>query len=255
MQFHVITLFPEMIEQFCSYGVLGRAIDNGMAVIRCWNPRDYTKDKHNTVDDRPYGGGPGMLMKVQPLADAIVDAKAAAGQDAKVVYLSPQGKVIKQPAVCRLAEEQKNIIFIAGRYEGIDERLIDRFVDEEWSLGDFVLSGGEIAALAMIDAITRMIPGVLGDDESAEQDSFMNGLLDCPHYTRPEVVNGVKVPDVLLSGDHKAIARWRLKQALGKTWLSRPELLAGLELDKEQTELLLEFQGEYSKCQNEIKVD
>lgn len=250
MEFHVITLFPEMIEQFCSYGVLGRAIDNGIISIRCWNPRDYTKDKHKTVDDRPYGGGPGMLMKVQPLADAIVDARAAAGQDAKVVYLSPQGKVIKQQAVCQLAQEKRNIIFIAGRYEGIDERLIEQFVDEEWSLGDFVLSGGEVAALAMVDATARMMPGALGGDDSAEQDSFMNGILDCPHYTRPEVVNDAEVPEVLLSGDHKAIARWRLKQALGKTWLSRPELLEDLKLDKEQTELLLEFQSEYSKSSN-----
>ena len=242
MQFHVITLFPEMIEQFCSFGVLGRAVENNLVSISCWNPRDYAKDKHKTVDDRPYGGGPGMLMKVQPLADAITDAKNAAGQDAKVIYLSPQGKVLKQQAVCRLAEESKNVIIIAGRYEGIDERLINQFVDEEWSIGDFVLSGGEVAAMVVIDAATRMMPDVLGDNESAQQDSFMQGFLDCPHYTRPEAVNGVEVPKVLLSGDHKAISKWRLKQALGKTWLSRPDLLDDLELDKEQTQLLSEFQ-------------
>ena len=246
MQFHVITLFPEMIEQYCSYGVLSRAIKQQLLSVACWNPRDYTEDKHNTVDDRPYGGGPGMLMKVQPLADAITDAKKAAGIDAKVVYLSPQGKVLKQQAVCQLADAGKNIIFIAGRYEGIDERLIDQFVDEEWSLGDFVLSGGEVAAMAVIDAASRMLPGVLGDDQSAQQDSFMQGILDCPHYTRPESVNGVSVPDVLLSGDHDAIRRWRLKQAIGKTWMSRPELLDGLELDKEKFELLAEFRRDFN---------
>jgi len=242
MQFHIITLFPEMIEQFCSFGVLGRAVEKNRVSIRCWNPRDYAKDKHNTVDDRPYGGGPGMLMKVQPLADAITDAKVAAGEEAKVIYLSPQGKVLKQQAVCQLAEEDTDIIIIAGRYEGIDERLIDQFVDEEWSIGDFVLSGGEVAAMAVIDAATRMMPDVLGDSESAQQDSFMQGILDCPHYTRPEVVNGMEVPKVLLSGDHKAIGQWRLKQALGKTWICRPDLLNSLELNIEQTQLLAEFQ-------------
>ena len=244
MQFHIITLFPEMIEQFCSFGVLGRAIEKNLVSIKCWNPRDYAKDKHKTVDDRPYGGGPGMLMKVQPLADAITDAKNAAESGAKVIYLSPQGKVLKQQAVCQLAEENKDIIIVAGRYEGIDERLINQFVDEEWSIGDFVLSGGEVAAMVVIDAATRMMPNVLGDSESAQQDSFMQGILDCPHYTRPEVVNGVEVPKVLLSGDHKAIAQWRLKQALGKTWKYRPDLFNDLELDKEQTELLAEFQKE-----------
>ena len=242
MQFHIITLFPEMIEQFCSFGVLGRAVEKNRVSIKCWNPRDYAKDKHNTVDDRPYGGGPGMLMKVQPLADAITDAKEAAGEGAKVIYLSPQGKVLKQQAVCQLAEEDKDIIIIAGRYEGIDERLIEQYVDEEWSIGDFVLSGGEVAAMAVIDAATRMMPDVLGDSESAQQDSFMQGILDCPHYTRPEVVNGIEVPKVLLSGDHKAIGQWRLKQALGKTWSCRPDLLKSLELNKEQTQLLAEFQ-------------
>lgn len=247
MHFHVITLFPEMIEQFCSFGVLSRAIEQQLLEVTCWNPRDYAKDKHKTVDDRPYGGGPGMLMKVQPLADAIVDAKQAAGKDAKVIYLSPQGKVLQQKAICQLAESEKNLILIAGRYEGIDERLIEQFVDEEWSIGDYVLSGGEVAAMAVIDATARMIPGSLGDDESAQQDSFMQGILDCPHYTRPEEVNGVKVPAVLLNGNHKATERWRLKQALGKTWLQRPELLDELVLDKEQTELLAEFKSEFQE--------
>ena len=249
MHFHVITLFPEMIEQFCSFGVLSRAIDQQLVSVTCWNPRDYAKDKHKTVDDRPYGGGPGMLMKVQPLADAILDAKNAAGQDSKVIYLSPQGKVLKQKAICQVAESEKNIIFIAGRYEGIDERLIRQFVDEEWSIGDYVLSGGEVAAMAVIDATARMVPGALGDDESAQQDSFMQGILDCPHYTRPEEVNGVEVPPVLLSGNHKTIERWRLKQALGKTWLQRPDLLDQLVLDKEQIELLAEFKNEFQEVE------
>ena len=231
----------QMIEQFCSVGVLGRAVEKKRVSIRCWNPRDYARDKHKTVDDRPYGGGPGMLMKVQPLADAITAAKDVAGQDAKVIYLSPQGKVLKQQTVCQLAEENKDVIIIAGRYEGIDERLIERFVDEEWSIGDYVLSGGEVAAMVVIDATTRMMPDVLGDAESAQQDSFMRGILDCPHYTRPEVVNGIEVPKVLLSGDHEAISQWRLKQALGKTWSSRPDLLDDLDLDKNQTQLLDEF--------------
>jgi len=249
MQFHIITLFPELIEHFCSFGVLGRAVENNRVSIRCWNPRDYARDKHKTVDDRPYGGGPGMLMKVQPLADAITDARSAAGPDVKVIYLSPQGKVLKQQAVCRLAEENKNVIIIAGRYEGIDERLIDQFVDEEWSIGDYVLSGGEVAAMTVIDATTRMMPDVLGDDESAQQDSFMQGFLDCPHYTRPEVVNGIEVPKVLLSGDHRAIDQWRLKQALGKTWINRPDLLDDLDLDKEQTQLLDEFQKDSQQAE------
>lgn len=238
-----------MIEQFCSFGVLGRAVEKNRVSIKCWNPRDYARDKHKTVDDRPYGGGPGMLMKVQPLADAITDARNAAGPDVKVIYLSPQGKVLKQQAVCRLAEENKNVIIIAGRYEGIDERLIDQFVDEEWSIGDYVLSGGEVAAMTVIDATTRMMPDVLGDDESAQQDSFMQGFLDCPHYTRPEVVNGIEVPKVLLSGDHRAINQWRLKQALGKTWINRPDLLDNLDLDKEQTQLLDEFQKDSQQAE------
>ncbi len=243
MQFHVITLFPEMIEQACSHGILGRAIKQGIISLSCWNPREYTQDRHRTVDDKPYGGGPGMLMKVQPLADAVAAARQQAGEGAKVVYLSPQGKTLNQSAVKSMAEQQSYIL-IAGRYEGIDERLIEQLVDEEWSIGDYVLSGGEMPAMIMIDAVARMLPDVLGDDESAQQDSFMEGLLDCPHYTRPEEVNGQTVPEVLLSGDHKAITRWRQKQALGRTWLRRPDLLENLQLDDEQKQLLAEFQQE-----------
>ena len=243
MHFHVITLFPEMIEQACSFGVLGRAIKQGIVNVSCWNPRDYTQDRHRTVDDKPYGGGPGMLMKVQPLADAITAAKQQAGEGTKVIYLSPQGKRLKQSSVKTMAEHE-GYILIAGRYEGIDERLIEQLVDEEWSIGDYVLSGGEMPALVMIDAVARMLPGVLGDDESAQHDSFMEGLLDYPHYTRPEKVNGQKVPAVLLSGDHKAIAHWRQRQALGRTWLRRPDLLKCMQLDEEQKQILAEFQLE-----------
>ncbi len=259
----VITLFPELIQQATAFGVLGRAIKQQQLNLQCFNPRDYTEDKHRTVDDRPYGGGPGMLMKVQPLAKAIMAAKEKAASEqrnAKVVYLSPQGRQLNQQLVVEtaaLAEMQAttqatDLILIAGRYEGIDERLIESLIDEEWSVGDYVLSGGEFAALVVVDAITRLLPGVLGDDESAIQDSFMQGLLDCPHYTRPEVVDGQPVPAVLLSGDHKAIRRWRLKQSLGRTWLRRPDLLAAAEQDAtnwnaEKAELLAEFKADYKQ--------
>lgn len=249
MNIYLISLFPELIEQAAAFGVLGRAINQQQLGLQCFNPRDYTEDKHRTVDDRPYGGGPGMLMKVEPLAKAIMAAKEAADENAKVVYLSPQGQQLNQQMVVSAAAQEKDLILIAGRYEGIDERLIDSLVDEEWSIGDYVLSGGEFAALVVVDAITRLIPGVLGDDESALQDSFMQGLLDYPHYTRPETIVDRTVPKVLLSGDHKAIQRWRLKQALGRTWLRRPDLLVTLEKeasgwDEEKATLLAEFKKE-----------
>ena len=256
MNIFFITLFPELIQQATAFGVLGRAIKQQQLTLQCFNPRDYTEDKHRTVDDRPYGGGPGMLMKVEPLLKAIMAAqdaaKRAAGNVAKVVYLSPQGKQLNQQLVVNTAAKEENLILIAGRYEGIDERLIESLVDEEWSIGDYVLSGGEFAALVVVDAITRLIPGVLGDDESAIQDSFMQGLLDNPHYTRPETINGQTVPEVLLSGDHQAIKRWRLKQALGRTWLRRPDLLDVIikdaaDWDEEKASLLAEFKKEYPK--------
>jgi tRNA (guanine37-N1)-methyltransferase len=209
------------------------------------NPRDYARDRHRTVDDRPYGGGPGMVMAVEPLRSAIRDARAVAGAEAKVSLLSPQGQPLKQGAVRRLARRE-DLILVCGRYEGIDERLIEREIDEEWSIGDYVLSGGELAAAVLIDAVTRLLPGVLGDEQSAEQDSFMDGLLDCQHYTRPEEIDGLTVPPVLLSGDHGAIERWRRKQALGRTWLRRPELLGELELDEEAEQLLTEFKAEHA---------
>ena len=210
MKFNVVTLFPDLISSVANVGVLGRAIKNGLLQLECWNPRDYTHDKHRTVDDRPYGGGPGMLMKVEPLRDAIQAARKSAGKDARVIYLSPQGQPLTQQAVQEMAK-QSGLVLIAGRYEGIDERIIEKEVDEEWSIGDYVLSGGELPALVIIDAVARMIPGVLGDEDSAAQDSFMDGLLDCPHYTRPEEIEGQRVPGVLLGGNHKAIEQWRMK--------------------------------------------
>ncbi|WP_428035495.1 tRNA (guanosine(37)-N1)-methyltransferase TrmD [Amphritea sp.] len=236
----VVTLFPEMFEAITRHGVTGRAVRNGLLDVQCWNPREFTKDKHRTVDDRPYGGGPGMLMKVQPLRDAIHAAKKTAGEKTRVIYLSPQGRRLDHAGVKELAAEER-LILVAGRYEGIDERLVETEIDEEWSLGDFVLSGGELPAMVMIDAVSRLVPGVLGHQDSAAEDSFSDGLLDCPHYTRPEKLDDMSVPDVLLGGNHESIRRWRLKQQLGRTWKRRPELLQDLELSKEQLTLLNEF--------------
>jgi len=252
MNIYLITLFPELIQQAMEFGVLGRAIKQQQLKLQCFNPRDYTEDKHRTVDDRPYGGGPGMLMKVEPLYKAIIAAKAAAEDGVKVIYLSPQGQTLNQALLVNTATSGKDLVLIAGRYEGIDERIIESLVDEEWSIGDYVLSGGEFAAMVIVDGITRLLPGVLGDDESALQDSFMQGLLDYPHYTRPEQVNGQTVPDVLLSGNHKAIQRWRLKQALGRTWLKRPDLLDAMirdasSWDENKADLLAEFKKEYKR--------
>ena len=246
----VISLFPEMFNAITEYGVTGRAIRNGLIEFQLWNPRDFTHDKHRTVDDRPYGGGPGMLMMVQPLRDAIAEARKAAdadaaihgGKKAKVIYLSPQGRKLDQQGVSELAQYDR-LVFIAGRYEGIDERLIASDIDEEWSVGDYILSGGELPAMNVIDAVARLVPGVLGHKESAEQDSFSNGLLDCPHYTRPEVMttpNGdeMSVPKVLLSGNHEHIRLWRQEQSLLRTWTRRPELLINLALTAEQEKAL-----------------
>ncbi|MDR8524763.1 MULTISPECIES: tRNA (guanosine(37)-N1)-methyltransferase TrmD [Shewanella] len=236
----VVTLFPEMFRAVTDYGVTGRAVSKGLLELQTWNPRDFTHDRHNTVDDRPYGGGPGMLMMVQPLRDAIHAAKAAAGKEAKVIYLSPQGRKLTQQGVEELAKSS-SLILVCGRYEGIDERIIQTEVDEEWSIGDYVLSGGELPAMTLIDSVSRLVPGVLGKQASAEQDSFSDGLLDCPHYTRPESLDGLDVPAVLLSGNHEHIRRWRLQQSLGRTLLRRPELLENLALTGEQEQLLAEF--------------
>jgi len=244
MRFDVVTLFPEMILGGSSYGVTGKAIEQNVVGLSVWNPRDYTHDKHRTVDDRPYGGGPGMLMKYQSLCDAVNEAKRNfVCKDTRVIYLSPQGKQITQGLLIE-ASEASQLILVAGRYEGVDERFINSVCDEEWSLGDYVISGGELAALVVIDAVTRLIPGVLGDADSAKQDSYMDGLLDCPHYTRPEQGELGDVPDVLLSGNHQAINRWRMKQAIGRTAIRRPDLLQIKELNTEQEALLEEFRNE-----------
>lgn len=242
MRIDVITLFPELVEQVTSCGVVGRAAEQGLVELQCWNPRDYTRDRHRTVDDRPYGGGPGMLMKVQPLQDAIAAAREHNGA-ARLVYLSPQGTLLTQERLARQVE-QGSVIFLCGRYEGIDERLVQREVDEEWSIGDYVISGGELAAMVCIDAMTRLIPGALGHEDSAQQDSFSDGLLDCPHYTRPEDYLGDRVPEVLMNGNHREIDAWRQQQALGRTWQRRPDLLENIELSPEQQAMLDKFIAE-----------
>jgi len=242
MRVDVITLFPEMFSALTDYGITRRAVESGLLDMHYWNPRDYTEDKHRTVDDRPYGGGPGMVMMAEPVSRAIQLARTAQ-DNAKVIYLSPQGKQLDHRAVEELSQRD-GLILLAGRYEGIDERLIQNEVDEEWSIGDYVISGGELAAMVLIDAVTRQLPGALGDQDSAAEDSFVEGLLDTPHYTRPEIWRDQVVPEVLLSGDHAAIRRWRLKQALGRTWQRRPELLGHRELTAEEAELLQEFKRE-----------
>lgn len=244
MQIDVVTLFPEMFKVLSDYGVTGRAIERGIVELGFWNPRDFSEDVHHTVDDRPYGGGPGMVMMMKPLREAIRSARNSTEKPARVVYLSPQGRKMDQKALKDMTNQQR-IVLVCGRYEGVDERLISAEVDEEWSIGDYVLSGGELAAMVCIDGMTRLLPEALGHELSAEQDSFVSGLLDHPHYTRPEEVDGMPVPKVLLSGDHAAINRWREKQSLGRTWLRRPDLLEQLELTAEQQQLLHEFIQEY----------
>jgi tRNA (guanine37-N1)-methyltransferase len=236
----VISIFPDMFGAIANFGITSRALKQGLVELKTITPRDFTHDRHSTVDDRPFGGGPGMVMMVQPLRDAIAEAKVWAGSGAKVIYLSPQGRTLDQAGVVQLSS-YNNMILIAGRYEGIDERLLDTVIDEEWSIGDYVLSGGELPAMVLIDAVTRLIPGALGHALSAEQDSFTAGLLDCPHYTRPEEFEGMRVPEVLMSGNHELIRRWRLKQALGRTWLKRPDLLQAINLTEEQQKLLTDY--------------
>lgn len=241
-QLDVITLFPEIFSSALEKGVVGRSLKNGLVDYRSWNPRDFTKDKHKTVDERPYGGGPGMVLMYEPVCLAIKKARIEQ-PNTKVIYLSPQGRKLKQTGVDELSKRQ-GMILVCGRYEGIDERIIKHEVDEEWSIGDYVLSGGEFAALVLIDGVCRILPGVLGGKNSANEDSFVDGLLDYPHYTRPEDINGFTVPGVLQSGNHEEIRRWRLKQALGKTWRVRPDLIETIELDDEQRILLQEYINE-----------
>lgn len=267
MRFELITLFPEIFATILSSGVVGRAVEKGLIKVNSWNPRDFTHDRHRTVDDRPYGGGPGMLMKVQPLQDAILAAKAQSltskycktfesdvdltkvksqSLKTRTIYLSPQGYKLDHKKVFELLQYDV-LILVSGRYEGVDERLINAEVDEEISIGDFVLSGGELASMVLLDAVSRLVPGVLGHKDSAVEDSFVNGLLDHPHYTRPEAFQDQPVPEVLLSGDHQKIRKWRLKQSLGKTWLRRPDLLTNIELNMEQQLLLQEFIKEVNR--------
>ncbi|MAD58283.1 MAG: tRNA (guanosine(37)-N1)-methyltransferase TrmD [Porticoccus sp.] len=237
MKIGFITLFPEMFDALLNYGISGRAVKNSLLEVKIFNPRVYSTNQYHSVDDRPYGGGPGMVLMAEPLRHSINDAKDWTGAKTKVIYLSPQGRVLSQSGVKSLATET-NLIFISGRYEGVDERIIELAVDEEWSIGDYVLSGGELAAMVLVDSIIRQLPGALGDQLSAEQDSFSDGLLDCPHYTRPECFEELRVPDVLLSGNHDNIRRWRLKESIKRTLIRRPDLLKNLTLNKEQKHIL-----------------
>lgn len=255
MRFDVITLFPEMFAAVTQYGVTRRAVEQARFQLHLWNPRDYTSDNHRTVDDRPYGGGPGMVMLAEPLTQAISAARQAQQQaqvsGSRVVHLSPQGRPLTHRVVQELLARDTGLILLASRYEGVDERLIRQQVDEEISIGDYVLSGGELAAMVLIDSLVRHIPGVLGDAESAQQDSFVSGLLDCPHYTRPEVYNGEGIPEVLLSGHHAEIEKWRLKQSLGRTAERRPDLLAARQLTQQEARLLAQYQQEQASVQQE----
>jgi tRNA (guanine37-N1)-methyltransferase len=245
MRIDVVSIFPQMFRALTESGITQRAIEQGVLRLQIWNPRDYASDSYRRVDDRPYGGGPGMVMMPEPIDVAIRAAKAAHSEAVPVVFLTPQGRRLDHSGVTELVS-CRGLVLIAGRYEGIDERVLRRHVDEEWSIGDYVLSGGELAAMVIIDAMARQLPGGLGNADSAEQDSFANGLLDYEHYTRPELYDGQAVPAVLLSGDHDAIRRWRLKQSLGRTWLRRPDLLQTMKLDAEQANLLKAFQDEYT---------
>ncbi len=240
MRIALVSLFPDMFAAVGEHGVTGRAVRQGRVILSHSSPRDYTADTHRTVDDRPYGGGPGMLMKIDPLQQAIAAGRAAVGAAARVIYLSPQGQPFCHSKAMELAQ-LPGLVLVAGRYEGVDERLIEAEVDEELSIGDYVLSGGELAAMVVIDAVTRQLPGVLGHESSAREDSFADGLLDCPHYTRPETYQGMDVPEVLLSGNHEEIRTWRLKQALGRTYERRPELLRGRAMQGEEETLLAEY--------------
>lgn len=248
----VVTLFPELIEAAVRYGITGRALEAGIWRLWSVNPRDFATDNHRTIDDRPYGGGPGMVMLADPLEQALDAAaeklRADGSARTRIAYLSPQGERLTHARICELRKDG-DLVLLAGRYEGIDERVLERLVDLELSLGDYVVSGGELPALVLIDALVRQLDGVMNDPESVREDSFVDGLLDCPHYTRPEVYDGVPVPAVLMSGNHAAIRRWRLKQSLGRTWLRRPDLLSGRRLSDEEAQLLEEFKRELDSGQ------
>ncbi|HJU49308.1 MAG TPA: tRNA (guanosine(37)-N1)-methyltransferase TrmD [Pseudogulbenkiania sp.] len=254
MQIDAISLFPEMFDAISRFGVSRRALEQGIWGFQAWNPRDFTTDNYRTVDDRPYGGGPGMVMLIEPLEAAIAAAEQRQQQagvaKSYVVYLSPQGRSLSHAKAVELSQ-RRGVILLCGRYEGVDERLIERRVDEEISIGDYVLSGGELPAMVLMDAVVRLLPGVLNDAQSAYEDSFVDGLLDCPHYTRPEDYQGMRVPDVLMSGNHALIAKWRLKQALGRTWKRRPDLLKDRPLTKQESRLLAEYQQEQDLPKNQ----
>jgi len=254
IQFDIVTLFPPMFDAISQHGITARALENKLYSLSLWNPRDYTTDNHRTVDDRPYGGGPGMVMLAEPLEQAIQAAKAkqmAAGvAKPKVIHMSPSGKPLTHEIVMQLVAEQ-GLVVLASRYEGVDQRLLDRLVDAEYSIGDYVLSGGELPAMVLMDAIVRQLPGALGDADSAIEDSFVDGLLDCPHYTRPEEYAGEKVPDVLTSGNHAKIKQWRLKMSLKRTRDQRPDLLAVRSLSKEESRLLKELDVELENKQEQ----
>lgn len=246
MHIGVISLFPQMFDALADHGMTGRAIRRGLVRVQRWNPRDYARDRHRMVDDRPFGGGPGMVMAVEPLRSAIRAAKAGMGTGTAVVYLTPQGRTLDHATVTRFVSYGR-LLLVCARYEGVDERLLLTEVDEECSIGDYVLTGGELPAMVVIDAVTRQLPGVLGHQDSALEESFAHGLLDHPQYTRPVEIDGLRIPSVLLSGHHDAIRRWRLKQALGRTWLRRPDLLQLVDLTSEQETLLAEFVREHAR--------
>jgi tRNA (guanine37-N1)-methyltransferase len=254
MRIAVVSLFPVMLSEALMHGVLGRAVERGLLEVECIDPRDYATDVHRTVDDRPYGGGPGMVLKVEPLRSALRVAMGSVPSGSRRVYLSADGRRFDQ-SMAREAREWPGLILVAGRYEGIDERFIEAEIDDQWSIGDYVLTGGELPALVVIDAIARLLPGALGSAESAEQESFTDGLVDWPHYTRPPVLDGRAVPAVLASGDHAAIQRWRLQQALGRTWLRRPELLERRGMSGEERALLEEFKIESRRAHESNRPD
>jgi len=245
-RFGVISLFPDLVEPVMELGVVGRAAERGLVELEQLSPREFATDKHRTVDDRPYGGGPGMVLKYEPLRDAVLEMRRRLPAGCREFVLTAQGRRLDQPLARELADGP-GLLLVCGRYEGIDERFTDAVVTAELSLGDYVLSGGELAAAVVIDTVTRLLPGVLGDEASHVEDSFTAGLLDCPQYTRPEAADGRAVPQVLLGGDHEAIKRWRLKQALGRTWRRRPELLAKRQLTPEEGRLLEEFKAEWAE--------
>jgi len=250
LQIDVVTLFPAMFEAVTESGVTGRARERGLYGMVLWNPRDFSSNSYRSVDDRPYGGGPGMVMMAEPLEKALSAARqrqlSCGVKKPRMLHFTPQGRVLDHALVLQLAAEQ-GLVMLAGRYEGVDERLVARTIDDEISIGDYVLSGGELAAMVVIDSVVRQLPGTLGAADSAEQDSFVNGLLDCPHYTRPEVYEGERVPAVLMSGNHAQIERWRLKQSLGRTWQRRPELLEKRGMSKEERTLLDEYRAELAQ--------